>query len=81
MKNIPIIANGGIFSYSDAENLLKYTKCDGVMSAEALLENPRLFSKPDDNDFRERYIINNFCEICVYIRGVHSCCCFFWCYN
>ena len=40
---VPIIANGGIQSYNDIIKCLEYTKCDGVMTSEAILENPSLF--------------------------------------
>ena len=35
---IPVFSNGGIFTFQDVEKCLEYTKCDGVMSSEALLE-------------------------------------------
>jgi tRNA-dihydrouridine synthase 1 len=41
---IPIFANGGIETYSDVTRCLEATGCDGVMSSEALLERPCLFS-------------------------------------
>lgn len=47
--NIPVIANGGIEEYKDIQKCLEFTKCDAVMSAEKLLENPFLFSGEDHN--------------------------------
>eukprot|EP01038_Epipyxis_sp_PR26KG_P004404 gene4404-6229_t len=49
--SIPIIANGGISSKKDALDCLEYTQADGVMSSEALLENPKLFSKQENSDY------------------------------
>ena len=51
-----MIANGGISCYDDAQRCLRETGADGVMSSEALLENPKLFSVQGDRDFRENYI-------------------------
>jgi tRNA-dihydrouridine synthase len=42
--SIPVVANGNIHNYQDLEACLSYTKADAVMSAEALLANPALFS-------------------------------------
>ena len=40
----PIVANGGIESLSDVQEVKRRTKATAVMSSEALLENPGLFS-------------------------------------
>lgn len=42
--NIPVVANGDIFSVADMERVHKYTGVDGVMAARGLVENPALFA-------------------------------------
>eukprot|EP01034_Spumella_vulgaris_P021335 gene21335-27365_t len=42
---VPIIANGGIENLDDVYKCIAATGCDGVMSSEAILENPALFSQ------------------------------------
>jgi tRNA-dihydrouridine synthase 1 len=41
---VPVFANGGIFTADDVARCLAHTGADGVMSSEALLCNPTLFS-------------------------------------
>lgn len=45
IRSIPIFCNGGIANYTDVVNCFEHTKCDAVMSAEGLLEDPQLFSR------------------------------------
>ena len=40
---VPVIANGGVFSNADAERLLNETGADGVMIARAALFDPQVF--------------------------------------
>ncbi|KAL9541153.1 hypothetical protein MBANPS3_009286 [Mucor bainieri] len=42
--NVPVIANGSIFSLKDADEMYEKTGVDGVMSARGLLQNPALFA-------------------------------------
>ena len=44
--NVPVFANGNIWSYEDIDVCLKATGCEAVMSADSLLWEPRLFSNP-----------------------------------
>lgn len=43
--SIPVIANGGVFSKFDADNLMDKTGADGVMVARGALENPLIFAE------------------------------------
>jgi tRNA-dihydrouridine synthase 1 len=44
LVSIPVIANGSVATFKDLGHILETTKCNGVMSAEAILEYPALFS-------------------------------------
>lgn len=51
--SIPVIANGGIATYSDVERALEITGCDGVMSSESILEYPALYDPSKIYDMDE----------------------------
>ena len=68
LKDIPVIANGGISNYNDIITCLNHTNADGVMSSEALLENPKLFSKYHSDEFKNNYINTQFNTIDEYIN-------------
>ncbi len=42
--SVPVIANGGIFTESDADKMIEETGADGIMLARGALEKPYLFS-------------------------------------
>lgn len=44
IKQMPVVANGDLFSLNDCENVCKQAKVKGVMVARGLLENPALFA-------------------------------------
>ena len=41
--DVPVIANGGVFSYEDGEKLMNETGADGIMIARAALFDPKIF--------------------------------------
>lgn len=43
--SIPVIGNGDIKSYKDAEYMLNYTKCDAIMIGRGILGNPWLIKE------------------------------------
>ena len=43
VPNIPMISNGNIITWKDVCSNLTLTKCDGIMSAEGILDNPALY--------------------------------------
>ncbi|MDL5502810.1 MAG: tRNA-dihydrouridine synthase, partial [Candidatus Methanoperedens sp.] len=42
---IPVISNGGIFDEKTSQNVLEYTRCDGLMIGRAAIGNPFIFKK------------------------------------
>jgi len=70
--SIPVVANGGIATRADALRCLEETGCDGVMSSEALLENPKLFSAEGDRAFREDYVRAQLATVDEYVALVNA---------
>ena len=70
--SIPVVANGGIATRADALRCLDETGCDGVMSSEALLENPKLFSAEGDRAFREDYVRAQLATVAEYVALVNA---------
>jgi len=48
-KYIPIIANGNVRCYDDVIKNLEFTKADGIMTAEGILDDPAIFARYDNN--------------------------------
>ena len=53
LPNIPILANGGIYTLADAKNILEKTNTDGIGIARGALGNPFIFSST------KKYLKNN----------------------
>jgi len=68
---IPVVANGGIQCYADVQRCLDFTGADAVMSSEALLENPKLFSPEGDAAFHDNYIRSQLTSVREYVSLVH----------
>jgi len=62
MLEIPVFLNGGVFSHEDVQRAIKETGVDGVMSAEALLENPALFTEEVQDLDQLAYELIELCE-------------------
>ncbi|XP_065167009.1 tRNA-dihydrouridine(20a/20b) synthase [NAD(P)+]-like isoform X1 [Atheta coriaria] len=62
----PVIANGGVETLDDYNNLSKLTKCNGVMAANGLLSNPTLFTG-ETYDFRAaQVVVEHWILLCYY---------------
>ena len=51
---IPVIANGGVFSNADAEKLICETGADGVMVARGAMYNPFIFAELTDTPVQDK---------------------------
>ena len=70
--SIPVIANGGVSCRQDALDCLAFTKADSVMSSEALLENPKLFSEDGDKAFRSAFVSTQLTTVREYLDCIRS---------
>jgi tRNA-dihydrouridine synthase 1 len=46
-----VISNGNVRTYDDVVNNMRITNADGIMSGEAILANPSLFSQRTPDPF------------------------------
>ena len=53
LPNIPVLANGGIYTPEDIKNILQKTNADGVGIARGAWGNPWIFSKKEKPNFLE----------------------------
>jgi tRNA-dihydrouridine synthase 1 len=68
---VPIIANGGIECLDDIHKCLEETGADGVMTSEAILENPALFSR-NLNENKEYRTLVDLAEEYLYMALKYS---------
>ena len=69
--SIPVLANGGIGSYGDIQKCIDITGVHGVMSSEAILENPYLFTLGNEFMFtKENYIKSQLGVVTEYLKLV-----------
>ena len=65
---IPLFANGSIASYEDVQRCLSVTGADGVMTSEAILESPALFSGGRDpvtqRELEQLELAREYLDIC-----------------
>ena len=54
---IPVIANGGVFSNSDAERLINETGADGIAVARGAMYSPWIFSEITGNDVPDKKVL------------------------
>lgn len=62
VKQIPVVANGDLFSLEDCDKIVKETKARGVMCARGLLENPAMFAGYDKTPIQ---CIRDWINICL----------------
>ena len=67
---IPVVANGGIGSSDDVNRCFQFTKVNGVMSSEAILENPGLFNLESDVQFHQNFAVAQLNIVEEYIQLV-----------
>eukprot|EP01059_Diplonema_ambulator_P029778 TRINITY_DN4954_c0_g1_i1.p1 TRINITY_DN4954_c0_g1~~TRINITY_DN4954_c0_g1_i1.p1 ORF type:complete len:452 (+),score=168.11 TRINITY_DN4954_c0_g1_i1:378-1733(+) len=71
ITEVPVFANGNIWSYDDIGLCLKETKADAVMSADSLLWEPRLFSNPRNFLVSGRHF--DVTDVGTRVQGIETC--------
>lgn len=60
IQDIPIITNGNVREFNDIQRNLQYTAADGVMVAEALLDDPTLFASENKIKLKKHEIAQEY---------------------
>ena len=61
-KNMPVVANGDLFTLGDCKRVCEQTKTRGVMCARGLLSNPALFAGYENTPIK---CVKDWVEICL----------------
>jgi tRNA-dihydrouridine synthase len=67
----PVVANGGMETYEDVQQIMQYTGASAAMASEKLLENPALFmpptslnTTPQDMFQKQTFFARKYLELC-----------------
>ncbi len=68
--NVPVVANGGVGNSDDVNRCFQFTRASGVMSSEAILENPGLFNLEHDKELMGNFALAQLSIVEDYVRLV-----------